>query len=203
MSFRAGIVITQTGSVITTARGGALGTANHVRRNSIINRDVEKCLLDIVNISARHGRINHFAKSLIILGVITRKRKAAGRSEVSCSASNRLKATWRQNVTTASEDHADRISIMATTLSRVETLTLFSLSAACFGVIANTFYGNGEPLIASIAFSGIAFAFTFSLIRWLGPVFVRAGLKGRDMCKSRKVEMYVDPEEIAFAGGHY
>lgn len=81
---------------------------------------------------------------------------------------------------------------MATALSRAETLTLFSLSAACVGIIANTFHGNGEPLIASIAFSGIAFAFTFSLIRWLGPVFLKAGLKGRDMCKTKKVEMWVN-----------
>jgi UDP-N-acetylglucosamine--dolichyl-phosphate N-acetylglucosaminephosphotransferase len=82
---------------------------------------------------------------------------------------------------------------MTTVLNRAETLSLFSLSAACVGIIVNTFHGNGEPLIASIAFSGIAFAFTFSLIRWLGPVFLKAGLKGRDMCKSKKVEMWVDP----------
>ncbi|MCJ1364791.1 tunicamycin resistance protein [Acarospora aff. strigata] len=78
---------------------------------------------------------------------------------------------------------------MATALSRAETVTLLSLSAACFGIIANTFHGNGEPLIASIAFSGIAFSFTFSLIRWLGPAFIHAGLKGRDMCKTKKVEI--------------
>lgn len=44
-------------------------------------------------------------------------------------------------------------------------------------------------MIASLALSGIAFAATFSLIRWLGEVFVKAGLKGRDMSKLRKVEM--------------
>ena len=46
-------------------------------------------------------------------------------------------------------------------------------------------------MVASIAFSGIVFAITFSMIRWLGPVFIKAGLKGRDMAKPRKPEMYV------------
>jgi len=66
-----------------------------------------------------------------------------------------------------------------------------ALSAACIGIIANTFHGDGEPLIASLAFSGIAFAFTFSLIRWLGEIFIKANLKGMDMSKIKKVEMYV------------
>lgn len=82
---------------------------------------------------------------------------------------------------------------MSASLSRAETFSLLALSAACVGIIANTFTshgdGDGEPLIASLAFSGIAFAFTFSLIRWLGDTFMAAGLKGRDMSKSRKVEM--------------
>ncbi|KAL9090524.1 MAG: hypothetical protein Q9165_005285 [Trypethelium subeluteriae] len=72
---------------------------------------------------------------------------------------------------------------MSNSLSRTETLSLFSLFAACVGIIANTFHGDGEPLIASIAFSGIAFASTYALIRWLGDVFIRAGLKGKDMSK--------------------
>lgn len=63
------------------------------------------------------------------------------------------------------------------------------LVGASLGVIVNTFQGDGEPLIASIAFSGIAYAATFSLIRWLGPVFMKAGLKGKDMAKARKPEM--------------
>lgn len=78
---------------------------------------------------------------------------------------------------------------MSASLSRTETFSLLALSAACVGIIANTFHGDGEPLIASLAFSGIAFAFTFSLIRWLGDTFMAAGLKGRDMSKVRKVEM--------------
>jgi UDP-N-acetylglucosamine--dolichyl-phosphate N-acetylglucosaminephosphotransferase len=75
------------------------------------------------------------------------------------------------------------------TLSRTETWSLLLLVGASFGIIANTFSGDGEPLIASLAFSGVAFAATYSLIRWLGPVFMRAGLKGKDMAKPRKQEM--------------
>lgn len=80
---------------------------------------------------------------------------------------------------------------MSATLSRTETWSLLTLVLACVGIIINTFQGDGEPLIASLAFSGIAFAATFSLIRWLGPVFMKAGLKGTDMSKARKAEMYV------------
>ncbi len=79
---------------------------------------------------------------------------------------------------------------MNSTLSRVEAWSLLTLSAACVGIIVNTFQGDGEPLIASLAFSGIAFSFTFSLIRWLGDRFIKANLKGRDMSKLKKVEMY-------------
>ncbi|MCJ1387323.1 tunicamycin resistance protein [Xylographa bjoerkii] len=78
---------------------------------------------------------------------------------------------------------------MNTTLSRTETFSLCAISAACLAVIANTFQGDGEPLIASLAFSGIAFASAYSLIRWLGPVFMAAGLKGKDMSKVRKIEI--------------
>lgn len=76
-------------------------------------------------------------------------------------------------------------------LSRAETLSLLSLTAACSGVLANTLQGEGEPLIASLSFSGIAFAFSYCLIRWLGNTFMKAGLKGRDMAKTRTTEMLV------------
>ena len=79
---------------------------------------------------------------------------------------------------------------MSTNLSRVESWSLLAISAACVGIIVNTFHGDGEPLIASLAFSGLAFALTFSLIRWLGEVFMKANLKGRDMSKLRNTEMY-------------
>jgi UDP-N-acetylglucosamine--dolichyl-phosphate N-acetylglucosaminephosphotransferase len=74
-------------------------------------------------------------------------------------------------------------------LSRTETLSLLSLSLACVGIIANTFRGDGEPLIASLALSGIAFAASYAMIVWLGPTFIKAGLKGRDMSKTHKKDL--------------
>ncbi|KAK4191979.1 glycosyl transferase family 4-domain-containing protein, partial [Podospora australis] len=74
-------------------------------------------------------------------------------------------------------------------LSRTEILSLASLSFACFAVLANTFQGDGEPLIASLALSGIAFSATYSMIRWLGPNFIKAGLKGVDMSKHHRKEI--------------
>ncbi|KAL9636583.1 MAG: hypothetical protein Q9204_002201 [Flavoplaca sp. TL-2023a] len=82
-------------------------------------------------------------------------------------------------------------------LSRAESLSLLTLSIACLGVLANTFNGEGEPLIASLAFSGIAFSFTYCLIQWLGQTFIHAGLKGRDMSKARKPEI---PEAMGGVG---
>lgn len=74
-------------------------------------------------------------------------------------------------------------------LSLTETISLLSLSLACCGIIANTFQGDGEPLIASLAFSGIAFSASYSMIRWLGPTFMKAGLKGKDLSKVHKKEI--------------
>lgn len=74
-------------------------------------------------------------------------------------------------------------------LSVTEQLSLLSLFVACVGVVANTFQGDGEPLIASLAFSGIAFSATYAMIRWLGPTFMKAGLKGKDMSKVHKKEI--------------
>ncbi|KAL4935437.1 hypothetical protein BDV06DRAFT_207022 [Aspergillus oleicola] len=68
-------------------------------------------------------------------------------------------------------------------LSRWETWSLLLLAGACLGVLINTYEGEGAPLIPAMAFSGIAFAVAFSMIRWLGPVFIRAGLSGKDMAK--------------------
>lgn len=77
----------------------------------------------------------------------------------------------------------------SSTLSRAETWRLLLLVGAGIGILVNTFQGDGAPLIASIALTAIAFAIAFSMIRWLGPVFIKAGLKGKDMAKPRKPEM--------------
>lgn len=83
-----------------------------------------------------------------------------------------------------------------TSLSRNETLGLLSLSFACLAVIANTFHGDGEPLIASLAFSGIAYAASFAMVRWLGPTLIKAGLSGKDLGRKEKPEMYVKASTI-------
>jgi UDP-N-acetylglucosamine--dolichyl-phosphate N-acetylglucosaminephosphotransferase len=81
------------------------------------------------------------------------------------------------------------ISSMSITLTSTETYSLSALSLACIGVLANTLQGEGEPLIASIAFSGLAFAFCYALIRWLGNAFMKRGFKGKDLCKLKQTEM--------------
>ncbi|KAI9045854.1 UDP-N-acetylglucosamine--dolichyl-phosphate N-acetylglucosaminephosphotransferase [Aspergillus affinis] len=80
-------------------------------------------------------------------------------------------------------------SSTSNSLSTRESWRLLILVGVCLGIIFHSFQGEGAPLVTSIAFSGIVFAITFSLIRWLGPVFVKAGLKGRDMAKPRKPEI--------------
>ncbi|KAL8629536.1 hypothetical protein Q9189_004774 [Teloschistes chrysophthalmus] len=78
---------------------------------------------------------------------------------------------------------------MSTLLTRAETWTVVAISFLCLTVLTNTLQGDGEPLIASLAFSGIAFSLTYALIRWLGQIFISAGLKGRDMSKIKKPEL--------------
>ena len=80
---------------------------------------------------------------------------------------------------------------MSAALSSTETYSLLSLSLACIGIVANTLQGDGNPLIASIAFSGLAFALSYALIRWLGNAFIARGFKGRDLCKLKQAEMCV------------
>jgi UDP-N-acetylglucosamine--dolichyl-phosphate N-acetylglucosaminephosphotransferase len=90
-------------------------------------------------------------------------------------------------------------SAYASSLSRRETWRLLVLAGAGVGIIVNSFQGDGAPLVASVAFSAVAFALTFGLIRWLGPVFMRAGLKGKDMAKPRRPEMYEHVRIVAFS----
>lgn len=80
---------------------------------------------------------------------------------------------------------------MSSQLTRTERNYLLLTVGLCLGIIANTFQKDGEPLIASLAFSGIAFSVSYALIRWLGPKFIKVGLKGRDLCKTKTSEMLV------------
>ncbi|KAK5624920.1 hypothetical protein RRF57_000636 [Xylaria bambusicola] len=73
--------------------------------------------------------------------------------------------------------------VTSTALSRTETINLSALSLVCVAVLVRTLEGEGEPLIASLALSGLAFAATYATIKWLGPTFIKAGLKGRDLSK--------------------
>lgn len=74
-------------------------------------------------------------------------------------------------------------------LSRTEGYSLSTLVAACLAVLVNTWNNDGEPLFASLAISGIAFAFSYCLIRWTGDVFMQRGYKGRDLSKKHLLEM--------------
>lgn len=75
-------------------------------------------------------------------------------------------------------------------LSRNETYTLAGIVGLCGSLLYHTFErGEGEPLLASIAFSGLAFCAAYAMIRWLGPTFVRAGLSGLDKSKVNNKEL--------------
>ncbi|KAJ5753618.1 uncharacterized protein N7511_007771 [Penicillium nucicola] len=74
-------------------------------------------------------------------------------------------------------------------LSRTETWSLLALVGAGISILYATFQDDGAPLMASIAMVGIVFAAAYSLIIWLGPVFLKAGLKGKDMAKPRRPEI--------------
>ena len=108
-----------------------------------------------------------------------------------------LQDTFPLNLTADSKSHVDHrydyTNMVLATLSRVEAWSLVALLGACFSIIANTFQGDGEPLIAALAFSGLAFASTYALTRWLGPKFISIGLKGRDMSKTNAQVMQVVP----------
>ena len=78
---------------------------------------------------------------------------------------------------------------MSATLSRTETWSLLALFGCSLGVLVNTFQGDGAPVVASIGFSTLAFSVTYAFVRWSGPSFVKAGMKGRDMSKVNAKEM--------------
>ncbi|OAP59835.1 hypothetical protein AYL99_04837 [Fonsecaea erecta] len=77
----------------------------------------------------------------------------------------------------------------SSTLNPSEKWLLIVAAGASLAVIANTFQGDGAPLVASLAFSTLAFSMTYAFVRWSGPAFVKAGLKGRDMSKTMPKEI--------------
>lgn len=74
-------------------------------------------------------------------------------------------------------------------LSSTEVYSLGVLSIACVSILINTWRNDGEPLFASLAISGAAFAFSYALINWTGDVFIRRGYKGKDLSKKNPIEM--------------
>ena len=76
-----------------------------------------------------------------------------------------------------------------TALTRTETLSLWAVLGISVAILVKILQGEGEPLFASIAISGVAFSVTYAMIRWLGPTFIKAGLKGKDMSKTNPKEI--------------
>lgn len=81
---------------------------------------------------------------------------------------------------------------MAGELSNTEILALSVCSGACLNVLYLTWGEDGAPLFASLALSGLAYVFSYAIIRWTGDAFMRAGRKGRDMSKKVAIEMFVN-----------
>ncbi|KAF3919181.1 Phospho-N-acetylmuramoyl-pentapeptide-transferase [Arthrobotrys entomopaga] len=76
-----------------------------------------------------------------------------------------------------------------TDISTKEYLALFTLMSGCTAIIIAAFRSHGEPIVASLGFSGFAFAATYCLIPWLGDAFKRVGFKGKDMAKTHRPEI--------------
>lgn len=74
-------------------------------------------------------------------------------------------------------------------LSSTEADALSVLSLACVAILINAWRSDGEPLFASLAISGVAFAFAYACIRWSGDLFMRRGYKGKDLSKKTAIEM--------------
>lgn len=76
-------------------------------------------------------------------------------------------------------------------LTSTEAYSLSVLSVACLAVLVNAWRSDGEPLYASLAISGLAFAFSYAVMLWTGDVFMKRGYKGKDMSKKSPIEMSV------------
>jgi UDP-N-acetylmuramyl pentapeptide phosphotransferase/UDP-N-acetylglucosamine-1-phosphate transferase len=84
-------------------------------------------------------------------------------------------------------------SHIPSTLTTTESWTLTTISLAALAVLLTTLQGSvtvpSSPLHASLSLSLLAFSLSYAMIRWLGPSFMRAGLKGRDLSKHHKREI--------------
>lgn len=76
-----------------------------------------------------------------------------------------------------------------TELTSTEAYSLSGLSIVGLAILVNAWKSDGEPLFASLAISGLAFAFAYALVRWTGDVFIKRGYKGRDMSKKNPTEL--------------
>ncbi|KAL1296980.1 hypothetical protein AAFC00_004579 [Neodothiora populina] len=74
-------------------------------------------------------------------------------------------------------------------LDTTETWSLLTCSVACLSMLYKSWGEDGAPLFASLALSGLAFSATYSIIRWTGEAFMKAGRKGKDMSKKVAVEI--------------
>ena len=74
-------------------------------------------------------------------------------------------------------------------LSATEVYSLGIVSAVCAAILFNAWQSDGEPLFASLAISGLGFAFSYAIVRWTGDVFIKRGYKGKDMSKKNPTEM--------------
>lgn len=76
------------------------------------------------------------------------------------------------------------------TLSHTETVTHLAISAAALSVLFKTLTADpGQPLVASISLSALAFSLAYAMIRWLAPTFMAKGFRGRDLCKAGRPEI--------------
>lgn len=74
-------------------------------------------------------------------------------------------------------------------LSRTESSAIAILTAICIGLLARAFNsGGGEPIVASLALSGIAFAATYAGIVQTGPSLQKV-FKGADLSKRVRKEI--------------
>jgi UDP-N-acetylglucosamine--dolichyl-phosphate N-acetylglucosaminephosphotransferase len=74
-------------------------------------------------------------------------------------------------------------------LTATEVYSLSILTAVCLAILINAWKSDGEPLFSSLAISGLAFAFSYTLVLWTGDVFMKRGYKGRDMSKRNPTEL--------------